>query len=128
MMITSKLAEGLGISAMVLLMIVMVLDIGIGTGTIKPPVGQQVLGPVLGLPSIILFLASFGVGYMVAGGIIYISFLLLGTITHIQFLYYANPNVFYSIFVLGCVILGLGIFRLIKTTHAIKQPSAVSRE
>ena len=138
MMITSKLAEGLGISAMVLLMIVMVLDIGIGTGTIKPPVGQQVLGPVLGLPSIILFLASFGVGYklksmlitglLIAGGIIYISFLVLGTLTHIQFLYYANPNVFYSIFVLGCVILGLGIFRLIKTTHAIKQPSAVSGE
>ena len=63
MMIASKLAKALGISAMILLMIVMVLDIGIGTGTIKPPVGQQVLGPVLGLPSIILFLASFGVGY-----------------------------------------------------------------
>jgi hypothetical protein len=132
----SKLAESLAISAMILLMIILVLDIGIGTGTIRIPVGQEVLGPVLGLPSIILFLASFGVGYklksklitglLIAGGVTYISFLVLGTLTHIQFLYFANPNVFYSIFAMGCVILGLGIFRLIKTTPAIKQPSAVS--
>ena len=133
---TTKVGKALGISAMVLLLTVLTLDMGMGTRTIKSPIGQQVLGPVLGLPSIILFLASFGVSYkeksplitclLIAGGVIYISFLVLGTLTQIQFLYYANPNVFYSIFILGCIILGLGILRSIRATRAIKQAASPS--
>jgi hypothetical protein len=129
------IAQALGISAMISLLVYLVVAIGLETGVMKIGLAsRQVVGIGLGLPWMILFPVSFGIGYglksrlitdlLIAGGVIYIAFLVIATVTQPQSLYYVNPNVFYQTLGVSCVFLGLGLFRLLKTIRTIKQSSA----
>jgi hypothetical protein len=82
-------------------------------------------GISLGIPSIILLLASFGIGYrlktrlttlsLIVGGIILCVSKIIEPILGLNlYLAVAIPNVYISLIILGFAIFGLGLLRLFK--------------
>jgi hypothetical protein len=82
-------------------------------------------GIFLGIPSIILLLASFGIGYslkirlttllLIVGGILLcISKIIEPTLGLNLYLAVAIPHIYLSLIILGFTIFGLGLLRLFK--------------
>ncbi|MDN5847540.1 MAG: hypothetical protein L0H53_14845 [Candidatus Nitrosocosmicus sp.] len=82
-------------------------------------------GMSLGIPSIILLIASFGIGYglktklvtllLIYGGLLLaLSKIIEPTFGLNLYLTIALPNVYISLIIIGFVIIGLGLWRLIK--------------
>jgi hypothetical protein len=119
-----RISEGLAAIAFALLLLLIAnanTSRG-GIGILGMSAEQE--GQVLGMPSVILFLAAFGVGFrqksaittglLIGGGALYVGYLIVGTLTMTLLFYYTNPNMFFGVLTLSCVILGLGLLRLTK--------------
>ena len=87
------------------------------------PLTDQQSGIYLGLPSVIMFFLSFGLAFriktrlttslLIAGGtLLAVSKIVEPFMGSNLYLVLALPYVYYSLIVIGFVILGLGIFRI----------------
>lgn len=119
-----RVSEGLVVIAIALLLI-LIADTSTGRGGIGfLGMNQEQSGQMLGTPSIVLFLAAFGVGFrqksmittalLIGGGALYIAYLIAGTMTMTLLFYYGNTTMFYVVSALSCVAIGLGLLRLTK--------------
>jgi hypothetical protein len=86
---------------------------------------DQQSGIYLGLPSVILFLLSFGIAFrikarlttalLIAGGtLLAISKIVDPVLGSNLYLVFALPYLYYSLIVIGFAILSMGIFRIIR--------------
>ncbi len=89
------------------------------------PLSDQQSGILLGISSIILFFLSFGIGYrqktrittvlLIAGGLILaISKLIEPTMRLNLFLAVALPYLYVSLIVIGFILTGLGLLRVVR--------------
>jgi hypothetical protein len=89
------------------------------------PLSDQQSGIYLGLPSVILFLLSFGIAFrikarlptalLIAGGtLLAVSKIVEPVLGSNLYLVLALPYLYYSLIVIGFVIIGMGIFRVIR--------------
>ena len=89
------------------------------------PLTDQQSGIYLGLPSVILFLLSFGIAFrikarlttalLIAGGtLLAVSKIVEPILGSNLYLFLALPYLYYTLIVIGFVILGLGILRTIR--------------
>jgi hypothetical protein len=89
------------------------------------PLSDQQSGILLGISSIILFFLSFGIGYrqktrittvlLIAGGLILaISKLIEPTMRLNLFLALALPYLYVSLIVIGFILTGLGLLRVVR--------------
>jgi hypothetical protein len=89
------------------------------------PLNEVERGRTEGLPAILLFIASFVVGFkektrvttvlLIAGGSFLLVFVTLATMAQLMVLYWALSTLFILINILpGLITLGLGIFRLLR--------------
>ena len=89
------------------------------------PLTDQQNGVYLGLPSVIMFFLSFGFAFriksrlttalLIAGGtLLAVSKIVEPILGSNLYLFLALPYLYYSLIVIGFVILGLGIFRIIR--------------
>jgi hypothetical protein len=115
--------------AAIALALALILALDVGTNTVHAGTGFFGLSPEqtaqrLGIASILLFFSAFGVGFrqksslatglLIGGGGLYILYLIVGTVTMTVLFYYAAPNVFFVFLVLSCIVLGLGLLRLLR--------------
>ncbi|MDQ3966849.1 MAG: hypothetical protein M3275_00465 [Thermoproteota archaeon] len=118
------LSEGIAATAfaLLLLLIANANTMSNGIGILGMNAEQE--GLTLGMPSIILFLAAFGVGFrqksaittglLIGGGAIFAGYLIVGTLTMSVVFYYANPSMFFGVLAMSFIVLGLGLLRLSK--------------
>jgi hypothetical protein len=89
------------------------------------PLTDQQSGIYLGLPSVVMFFLSFGFVFrqevrlttslLIAGGLLLaVSKIVEPIMGSNLYLVLALPNLYYSLIVIGFVILGLGIFRVLR--------------
>lgn len=89
------------------------------------PLTDQQSGIYLGLPSVIMFFLSFGIALrikswlttalLIAGGsLLAVSKIIEPIMGSNLYLVLALPYLYYSLIIIGFVILGLGIFRIIR--------------
>ena len=89
------------------------------------PLTDQQSGIYLGLPSVIMFFLSFGIAFriktwlttalLIAGGsLLAVSKIIEPIMGSNLYLVLALPYLYYSLIIIGFVILGLGIFRIIR--------------
>jgi hypothetical protein len=119
------ISELLGIVALTLLTIDTTNTL-ISTGTYSfLPLTDQQSGIYLGLPSVVMFFLSFGFAFrirtrlttsmLIAGGsLLAVSKIVEPAFGSNLYLVLALPYLYYSLIAIGFVLLGLGIFRLIK--------------
>jgi hypothetical protein len=119
------ISELLGIVALTLLTID-TTNILISTGTYSfLPLTDQQSGIYLGLPSVVMFFLSFGFAFRIrtrlttsllfaGGSLLAVSKIVEPAFGSNLYLVLALPYLYYSLIAIGFVLLGLGIFRLIK--------------
>jgi hypothetical protein len=89
------------------------------------PLTDQQSGIYLGLPSVIIFFLSFGFAFIIKTRLITVLLIAGGSLLAISkivepimgsnlYLVLVLPYLYYSLIVIGFVILGLGIFRVIR--------------
>jgi len=89
------------------------------------PLTDQQSGIYLGLPSVIIFFLSFGFAFKIKTRLTTALLIVGGTLLAVSkivepihgsnlYLFLALPYLYYSLIVIGFVILGLGIFRVIR--------------
>jgi hypothetical protein len=121
----NTISELIGIVALTLLTID-TTNILISTGTYSfLPLTDQQSGIYLGLPSVVMFFLSFGFAFrirtrlttsmLIAGGsLLAVSKIVEPAFGSNLYLVLALPYLYYSLIAIGFVLLGLGIFRLLK--------------
>jgi hypothetical protein len=89
------------------------------------PLTDQQTGIYLGLPSVIIFFLSFGFAFRIKARITTLSLIAGGLLLAVSkivepimgsnlYLVLALPYLYYSLIVMGFVLLGIGIFRMIR--------------
>ena len=117
-------SEILAIIALTLLTIDTTNTLSSGTYGFLPLTDQQ-SGIYLGLPSVIIFFLSFGFAFIIKTRLITVLLIAGGSLLAVSkivepimgsnlYLVLVLPYLYYSLIVIGFVILGLGIFRVIR--------------
>lgn len=120
-----KISELIAVAAMILLVIDMA-DTFIaqgGYGFLQLTDRQR--GPLVGIPSMILFIISFGIGYnqkstlttslLLVGGITELAFKLIAPMMGlILSLSIGQTPLYIALIIVSCAITGLGLFRVMK--------------
>jgi hypothetical protein len=86
---------------------------------------DQQRGPLVGIPSMVLFFISFGIGYnqrsrlattlLLTGGILELAFKLIAPMTGLLLpLAIGQTPLYIALIAISCVIIGLGLFRAVK--------------
>jgi hypothetical protein len=94
-----------------------------GYGFLQLPDQQR--GPLVGIPSMVLFFISFGIGYsqrsrlttslLLTGGIIELAFKLIAPMIGLLLpLAIGQTPLYIALIVISCTIIGLGLFRTVK--------------
>jgi hypothetical protein len=118
-----KISAGIAAIALALALILVVTGTEYANKTFLGMNHEQT-GQRFGATSIILFILAFGIGFrqksslttslLIAGGGLYIAYLIIGTVTEKLFFYYATSNVFFAFLTMSCIVFGLGLLRLFK--------------
>lgn len=120
-----KISELIAVAAMILLVIDMA-DTFIaqgGYGFLQLTDRQR--GPLVGIPSMILFIISFGIGYnqkstlttslLLVGGITELAFKLIAPMMGlILSLSIGQTPLYIALIIVSCAIIGLGLFRVMR--------------
>lgn len=126
-MVKSKISDILAIVAMALL-VTYIADAAVGQGKVGfLPMSAEQRGMIFGTTSIVLFFASFGIGFrempklatylLIAGGAL-MGTSVLGSVA-MNHGGLANISAsFAGIIAIGYIIMGLGIFRIVKKSKA----------
>jgi len=122
----TRISEAFAIAAMILLSIDTANTfIGQGEYGFSSPLNDQQSGILLGIPSIILFIVAFGIGFrdksrltsllLVAGGtLLAVSKIVEPTMGLNLFLAVALRPLYIGLIIMGFIILGLGVSRILQ--------------
>lgn len=120
-----KISELVAVAAMILLVIDMADTYFAQGGYGFLQLTDRQRGPLVGIPSMILFIISFGIGYnqkstlttslLLVGGITELAFKLIAPIMGlILSLSVGQTPLYIALIIVSCAIIGLGLFRVMR--------------